>query len=727
MSENHRSYPATPANRTSLHPPLTPTRVPLPPSASNLFNQNNFSPSHNSRVPPLNRHHDTPPHLHRFSQYYNRDPRAYTHHPAHRPNFPQPSFYQVPFYPPYHNVPFYSPYHHQHQPQQPQTQYQQPVFSPIPVPIFPISDTVVQPLPASAPVLSSTPSSRTLPTVTHIPILSGRSDFGAWNDGVRALIQHLGYTGHISTPPISGVTPCPERIPTYAPVLSADPTAAELDAYKVWWEGDNVVTHILLARLHATVRAILPSDDDDDVATPRTSRTIYMILRKSYSVHGHASGSALYTELRNLQCGSRVQEFVTRWRGGISQLRSARHPFSVRDVIESFLDRLPASVPYQILRFKYMNQIDDVPVNDVGFFFRITDEVLDIDSLHKRTTISSSLRHPPSSRPSLPLNPHTPPIAIPMSTPIPTVSATRPVRSSLTCTNCHAIGHTGDRCFKPGGGLEGKREEYLGNLNRAQAHLAQLTEIIEGNMVDSDGVSQPLPLEPDIIVDPLPAPAFSALSLIPITSSESVDAVVNDDMFFELYFGSSSKSLLALSAIPSVDPLFESLPSVAFSAASFPYNSVLDSGCTHHIFRDRSLFWSYDATRATPVKTANCGFLPTLARGSVRFRVVSGQRSVVFVLNDCLHAPDAPINLISVGALTEKGAVLTFAPSRTSISFPPTHPVLPDFSFDAFLLHRLSFLHCDFVLPSVAPSPPPSLLHPLYLFPTLLLPLFPLR
>ena len=107
---------------------------------------------------------------------------------------------------------------------------------------------------------------------------------------------------------------------------------------------------------------------------------------------------------------------------------------------------------------------------------------------------------------------------------------------------------------------------------------------------------------------------------------------------------------------------------------------------------------------ATPVKTANCGFLQTLARGSVRFRVTSGGRTVTFILNDCLHAPDAPINLISVGALTEKDAIFTFMKDRTVISFPPDHPVLPSFSFDATVIRRLSFLNCDFVLPSIAPA-----------------------
>ena len=531
------------------------------------------------------------------------------------------------------------------------------------------------------------------------------------------MIQHLGYTGHISNPPTPGVNPRPERIPTYPPTLPNNPSGPELDTYKLWWECDNVVTHILLARLHATVRAILPSDDDDD-DTPRTSRTIYTVLRKSYSVHGHASGSALYAELRNLQCGSRVQEYVTRWRGGISQLRSAHHPFSIRDVIEVFLDRLPTSVPFQILRFKYMSQIDDVLTTDISFFFKITDEVLDIDSLHKKTTssLNPTMRNP-IPRPSVPpsLN-QAPPSTTSTTATLPSVPTSRPARSSLTCinSNCRNIGHTIDRCFKPGGGLEGKRDEYLSNLNRVHAHLAQLTEIIEGNMDDLDTTLPDVQVSdtPDIIVDT--TPAFSALTITPVTSTTPVDAIVNEDILFDMYSSSLLEFPYSFSAVSaSLDLSFTSAFPIAFTVADFPYNSVLDSGCTHHIFRDRSLFWTYDPTQATQVKTANCGFLPTLARGSVRFRVTSGTRTVTFTLKDCLHAPDAPINLISVGALNEKGAVLTFAPDRTSVSFPPTHHALPDFSFDAITFRRLSFLNCDFVLPPSSPSvslSPPSIL-----------------
>ena len=144
----------------------------------------------------------------------------------------------------------------------------------------------------------------------------------------------------------------------------------------------------------------------------------------------------------------------------------------------------------------------------------------------------------------------------------------------------------------------------------------------------------------------------------------------------------------------------------AFIASALPYNSLLDSGCTHHIIRDHALFWDYNTTQAISVQTANCGSLSTLACGTVRFHVMSGNRSVVFILKDFLHAPDAPINLLSVGALTEKGATFMFTAGRTTIYFPATHPILPSFSFDAVPLRRLSFLDCDFISPS--PSLPPT-------------------
>ena len=146
----------------------------------------------------------------------------------------------------------------------------------------------------------------------------------------------------------------------------------------------------------------MPFDNDDDSLAPRTARTIYELLRKLYSVHDYISGSALYSELCNLRCGSRVLEYVTKWRGGVAQLRAAKFVISFRMVIEQFLDQLPSSIPYEILRFRTMENIDNIPVHDVTTFIKLTDEVLKIDNTYRCR-----------SQPNVPLNeldePETPP------------------------------------------------------------------------------------------------------------------------------------------------------------------------------------------------------------------------------------------------------------------------------------------------------------------------------
>jgi hypothetical protein len=257
-----------------------------------------------------------------------------------------------------------------------------------------------------------------------------------------------------------------------------------------------------------------------------------------------------------------------------------------------------------------------------------------------------------------------------------------------------------------------KLDDYLSRCDCVQAFLAQVVEVLDGNINDSpaESISDTVEtLPPDPLVDTTtPLPTFAALSML---MSPVVDIpILNDDFLFDVYLWSDLSPSIVLSAfsstLPSLqEPSHKVFPS-AFLTSTFPYNVVLDSGCTHYILCDRANFWTYGTTKASPVKTANCGYLQTLTRGTVCFRVSSGGRSDVFVLHDCLHTPDTPIKLISVGTLAEKGVNCHFLEDSTMISLPATHPDLPSFSFSAVVLHRLSFLNCDFVLPPVSLSTP---------------------
>ena len=130
------------------------------------------------------------------------------------------------------------------------------------------------------------------------------------------------------------------------------------------------------------------------------------------------------------------------------------------------------------------------------------------------------------------------------------------------------------------------------------------------------------------------------------------------------------------------------------------YNALLDSGCTHHIIRDRSLFNDF-SPRTISVGTANCGSLDALGTGDVKFEFPFGNRLIIFTLRGCLYAPSAPINLLSVGALVERGMSCLFSPGGiTKVFFPDDHPKFAGVTFPAAVSNRLSFLRLSFLPPA---------------------------
>ena len=142
-------------------------------------------------------------------------------------------------------------------------------------------------------------------------------------------------------------------------------------------------------------------------------------------------------------------------------------------------------------------------------------------------------------------------------------------------------------------------------------------------------------------------------------------------------------------------------------------NSVLDSACTQHIIHDRSLFWSYNPAGTKSVRTANCGTFETLAAGDVKLQLTINDGlgvpiHVNWTLQNCLHAPDCPINLISVGTLNEVGMSINFVPdSITTLTFPNNPEKLGRLtgkSFPAKVINKLSFLDCNFAYPTSNPA-----------------------
>ena len=130
----------------------------------------------------------------------------------------------------------------------------------------------------SSPFSAIVSSSKTLPTVSHIPVLTSKNDFFPWDEGVQALIRANGLIGHILDPAAYVDPSRPDLIPTPSPILSMSASPQEIEASNRWWADDNIVQHILLSRLGSTPRGLLPSS----TVSNRTALSIYQTLTQYY-------------------------------------------------------------------------------------------------------------------------------------------------------------------------------------------------------------------------------------------------------------------------------------------------------------------------------------------------------------------------------------------------------------------------------------------------------------
>ncbi len=145
---------------------------------------------------------------------------------------------------------------------------------------------------------------------------------------------------------------------------------------------------------------------------------------------------------------------------------------------------------------------------------------------------------------------------------------------------------------------------------------------------------------------------------------------------------------------------------LALAALLQSYQALFDLGCTHHIIKDRNYFWTYHPEGAVPVGTASSGTLSTKVRGIVKVRIHTEQSClpVTLTLHDCLHGPESPFNLLSVGAFLEANMPVSFQTNSVAIiQLLSNHSSMQNLSFKAEIHGRVAFHPCEFLLP-LSPS-----------------------
>jgi hypothetical protein len=84
--------------------------------------------------------------------------------------------------------------------------------------------------------------------------------------------------------------------------------------------------------------------------------------------------------------------------------------------------------------------------------------------------------------------------------------------------------------------------------------------------------------------------------------------------------------------------------------------SILDSRTSSHLLKDRDVFWTYEVTQTRSMQTANQGVLQTMGSGDCLVCFTLKGVTTTVKLRDCLHAPSACVNLLSVGRMTAVGS-----------------------------------------------------------------------
>ena len=536
------------------------------------------------------------PHIHsrpvfssqpQFHPAYNHNPSPVFNqpHPIHNPppvfNQPQPTYNPPPVF-------------NQFPPVQPLYQQQQ-----LPVQYF----NQIPSVPITSPLLSS---SKALPTVTHIQPLTSKADFFVWDEAVTTLLRAYNLLGHILEPSAYVDPTRPDLAPAPAPILTIMSSPQDIEASNRWWADDNIAQHILLSRLGTIPRGLLPAFN----IVTRTALSVYTTLRQQYGTSNFADCTELLNSLHNSTCTTgRIQEYVSKWRVGLSKLQSAHFMFNIKICISLFVRGLPPIPAFNTLRADLSRCIGAITNDqDFGAFINLTDTVLELDVVFKPTAQPNNGRAPrqlPALSPS--------PSALPPS------SLTAPDSSYIpkkeqTCSNCKSrglcfVGHTDATCFHPGGGMEGRREEYFSNKGRIHAMFA---ECLENAFLLSEPPLPPDPFPPSD--SPVISPALDSELLLPPIANLSVASFVsNTDLREDVYDWSDNKPFTHM-AMATID-----FNSTALLSLLTTYNALLDSGCTHHIVHDRTLFRSYSA-QAVSVGTANCGSLEALGTGDVEFR-----------------------------------------------------------------------------------------------------------
>ncbi|KIK15338.1 hypothetical protein PISMIDRAFT_115344 [Pisolithus microcarpus 441] len=496
----------------------------------------------------------------------------------------------------------------------------------------------------------------------NVPELRGTENYYEWRRQTEHGTNPFDYVKYAST--------CPR------PLIPAAPTVTEQEGIRAWFKDDGVAKLIVLRKINSSVLTLIP----DDVSI--TAREVWTTLAELYDRSDVSLQFSLCTHISTLQMkdAADAERYVASHVHANDRLARMGARPSDEDAIYALLRGLPRTGIWPVIRKNIETELERseqlARTFAPGSFSAIP--MTTYTFKHAAQTIVKEamqiVNESPKPRPGSEYASSALPGGRGEVNPATGLRKTKNNPSGTPCTTPICVGrkrvdHDWNNCFQVGGGKAGQapwqKSKGAGQGNTQVAAVATTTPAM------ADVTPQPTGTQTNVQV---------AVAAIPCPPTDG-------------YFRDLSCAM--------IEEVGGDLASLAATVSS----TILDSGTTTHLIRDSSFFWTFTRDSTVSMKTANQGSLGTEGYGDCVAILKLGDRRIRLRLEHCLYAPNAVVNLLSVGRMTERGWELRFkgGPSWCEMY----HANEPLGSVD--MRGQLCFLDVEFICP---PNSPDSVITP---------------
>ncbi|KAG2740678.1 hypothetical protein P692DRAFT_201727783 [Suillus brevipes Sb2] len=434
----------------------------------------------------------------------------------------------------------------------------------------------------------------------HIPELLGTENYIGWATKMQYALACEDYWCHVNTKAEPGDL---LGLPLYLPsaVDVAKPTDAEVAKMREWLLKDMKAKELITRRLSSSVSSLVPR------LHSITARKAWQILQEHFNRTDMSAQYLLRQQVQALRMkdSADATKYVAQHSVFRERLLDAGAPWGETDAIYHMLMGLPQTPIWQQFKSLLEQRMhDESMVSSTSSVPTFTFEscVSQITSEAARHVVTQ-LAH--SSRPG---SEYANAVAGSAPSGINSITGLKMHRfnpQGIFCTTagCNKGDHDHAHCYQKGGGMEGQAPWMKGKKPDAP-------KTKETTAVAAAAATAPKP------TPPTPAPPVIAAAATDISS-----------LMQDLSFASIVE-----------------LPDDIACAVNLPFTTILDSGTTVTLVKDRRFFHTYSMEDPVDVLTANHGVLQTTGRGNcVAWLTISGQRIRIRRSHACPRSPTSGV------------------------------------------------------------------------------------